>query len=126
MIVVVCGSRNWGAYEPIHNRLQALPGEPGDITIIHGACSRKEPETRREVSADMLADRAARELGFTVWPHPADWRRHGKGAGPMRNRQMLDRCPDLVLAFQRNGSSGTADTIRAARMRGIDMEVHEA
>lgn len=124
MIVVVCGSRNWGAYEPIHNRLSALPGEHEGITIIHGACSRKV--AGREVSADMLADKAARELGFTVDRHPADWMKYGRGAGMIRNRAMLDLGPDLVLAFQHNGSPGTADTIREARRRGIDVEVHEA
>lgn len=124
MIVVVCGSRNWGQYEPIHARLSALPGEHEDITIIHGACSRMV--AGREGSADMLADKAARALGFTVDPNPADWRKHGKAAGPVRNREMLDRGPDLVLAFQRNGSRGTQDCVDEARRRGIAVEVHEA
>lgn len=122
MIVVVCGSRDWADRQAIERRLRALPAE--DITIIHGACSRKV--NGREVSADMLADAAARELGFTPWPHPADWERYGLRAGPRRNRQMLDRCPDLVLAFQRNGSHGTRDCVDEARRRGIAVEVHEA
>lgn len=124
MIVVVCGPRDWADGAAIHRRLSALPGEHEDITIIHGACSRKV--NGREVSADMLADAAARELGFTPWPHPADWERYGLSAGRRRNRAMLDRCPDLVLAFQRNGSRGTADTIAEARRRGIEVEVHAA
>lgn len=82
--------------------------------------------TGAEVSADMLADAAARELGFTPWQHHADWRRYGKRAGPRRNRTMLDRCPDLVIAFQRNGSRGTQDCVDEARRRGIAVEVHEA
>lgn len=126
MIVVVCGSRDWADGAAIHRRLSALSGEHEDITIIHGACSRKHPTTGAEVSADMLADAAARELGFGPWPHPADWERYGLRAGRRRNRQMLDRCPDLVIAFQRNGSRGTADTIAEARRRGIEVEVHTA
>jgi hypothetical protein len=90
--------------------------------VIHGAASRKPRGVER--SADMLADRAARELGFTVEPHPADWKRHGKAAGPIRNLAMLDTKPDLVLAFQRDGSRGTQHTIDEARKRGIPVEVH--
>jgi hypothetical protein len=37
---------------------------------------------------------------------------------------MLDTKPDLVLAFQRDGSRGTQHTIDEARKRGIPVEVH--
>lgn len=124
MIVVVCGSRDWADAQMIRARLRALPGEHKDITIIHGACSRRI--NGREIAADALAAEAARVLGCTVEPHPADWETYGKAAGPIRNRQMLDRCPDLVLAFQRNGSRGTQDCVDEARCRGIAVEVHEA
>lgn len=124
MIVVVCGSRDWADGAAIQRRLRALPGEDEDITIIHGACSRKI--NGREVSADMLADKTALALGFKVEGYPADWQRHGGRAGRIRNREMLDRCPDLVLAFQRNGSRGTQDCVDEARRRGIAVEVHEA
>jgi hypothetical protein len=132
MIVVVCGSRDWASSNPVRqvariaSRLAALPGEHEDITIIHGACGRKDPVSGAEVSADMLAEAAGLDLGFTVEGYPAEWHRFGRGAGPRRNREMLDRCPDLVLAFQRNGSRGTQDTIDEARRRGIAAEVHEA
>lgn len=127
MIVVVCGSRAWADGAAIQRRLSALPGAHEDITIIHGACSRKDPATGAEISADMLAAREARQLGFKVDPYPANWLLHGRrAAGPIRNRQMLDRCPDLVLAFQRNGSRGTQDCVDEARRRGIAVEVHEA
>jgi hypothetical protein len=39
---------------------------------------------------------------------------------------MLDTGPDLVLAFQRNGSRGTQHTIDEARARGIPVEVFTA
>lgn len=127
MKVLVCGSRDSTDGAAIKRRLSALPGAAKDITIIHGACSRRDPVTGAEISADMLADKAARELGFRVECYPANWLAHGKkAAGPIRNRQMLDRCPDLVLAFQRNRSRGTQDTIAEARRRRIAVEVHEA
>lgn len=41
-----------------------------------------------------------------------------------RNLAMLDEKPDLVIAFQINGSAGTQHTIDQARKRGIPVEVH--
>lgn len=127
MKVLVCGSRDWADYEAIDRRLSGLPAEHEEITIIHGAASRmvKGPTGAPvEESADMLADRAARYWRFEVQRFPADWKKHGKRAGVLRNLRMLDQRPDLVIAFQRNDSRGTQHTIDVARKRGITVEVH--
>ena len=51
---------------------------------------------------------------------PADWKKHGKAAGGIRNQQMLDEGkPDLVIAFP--GGTGTADMIRRARKAGVEV-----
>lgn len=47
----------------------------------------------------------------------ADWDKHGKAAGPIRNRAMLDSGVDLLIAFP--GGRGTQDCVRAAKERGI-------
>jgi hypothetical protein len=39
---------------------------------------------------------------------------------------MLDQQPDRVLAFQRNGSTGTQHVIDETRKRGIPLEVFSA
>jgi hypothetical protein len=48
---------------------------------------------------------------------PADWANHGKAAGPIRNRKMLDLKPDLVLAFHADltNSKGTKDCSNPCR-----------
>lgn len=86
---------------------------PRGATVIHGGAR----------GADMQAGVYARALGFDEKVFPADWRGKGKAAGIIRNLQMLDECPDLVLAFQRSGSTGTQHTINEARKRGIPVEV---
>jgi hypothetical protein len=73
-----------------------------------------------------MADHAALMLGLDSERYAADWKQYGKRAGILRNLQMLDQRPDLVLAFQRNGSRGTQHTIDEARKRGIAVEVHTA
>jgi hypothetical protein len=49
--------------------------------------------------ADRLAGAAALRLGLEVVEYPADWKRHGRRAGYVRNEQMLAAGPDLVVAF---------------------------
>lgn len=114
MKVVVCGDRYWPGTKtwPISTRLAQLP--PG-TTVIHGACR----------GADTIAGKIAGALGFTVDPHPAAWTQFGDQAGPIRNREMLDLRPDLLLAFHPDlaHSKGTAGIIKEARRRGIPVEV---
>ena len=111
--VVICGSRTWTRLDAIRSRLSELPR--GSV-VIHGAA----------IGADRLAAAVATELGHVVWAFPANW--HGRGyydpsAGKKRNLLMLEQEPDLVIAFHRENSTGTAHTIHHARKRGIPVEV---
>ena len=77
--------------------------------------------------ADAAIARAAHQLGWSALVLPAEWRRHGRAAGPIRNRQLLalavakaEARPSpgvstsvLVVAFP--GGSGTASLVREAR-----------
>lgn len=114
MLVVVCGDRNWKDSTKIKQRLEQLPS---GSTIIEGGAR----------GADVMAGFIAKQLGFAALEITADWSQYGKTAGPMRNREMLDLKPDLVIAFHSNlaKSRGTADTVREARRRGIPVEVIE-
>lgn len=50
--------------------------------------------------------------------YPADWKRDGRGAGPIRNQRMIDEGkPHIVIAFP--GGKGTADMVMRAEMAGI-------
>ncbi len=115
MTVLVCGSRVWRDGPIIRARLKQLPR---GTTIIHGDCR----------GADKRAGLIGRQLGFTVEPYPAQWNRqpdgsYDKQAGFRRNLLMLDKQPELVLAFQIDGSTGTQHVIDEARKRGIPVEV---
>lgn len=90
MRVLVCGGREWTDFGVIFDRLLRLRTEAGpDVTVVHGDAR----------GADRLAGQAAKELRLAVQVFPADWECHGKAAGAIRNREMLDTAPDLVLAF---------------------------
>lgn len=90
--------------------------EPESCLVIEGEAS----------GADLLGKRAALYLGMKFLMFPADWKRYGKRAGILRNQQMLtEGCPDLVLAFWKNKSRGTADMINRARKARVPVEIIE-
>lgn len=66
---------------------------------------------------DSFADLAASRLGFSTERFPANWKRYKKRAGFVRNDQMLDTRPDLVVAI--GYGSGTAHAINGAQERGL-------
>jgi hypothetical protein len=72
---------------------------------------------------DTLADRYAVVNWLKLSVFPADWTSHGKAAGFIRNQQMIDENPDLVLAF--NPGRGTEDTIRRAKKASITTFVYQ-
>ena len=114
MKVLVCGDREWTDRQAVKLWLEVLK-EIGYTDLIEG-------EAR---GADRISREEGEKLGFMVDPHPANWTKYHKGAGPIRNREMLDQKPDLVLAFHHDlsKSKGTADTVREARRRGIEVKV---
>lgn len=111
MRVLVCGSRLWTDRLAVKAQLSALG--TGPHTIIHGAAA----------GADKIAGDVAREYGWTVEEFPAQWSRYGKAAGMIRNREMLDTKPDVVLAFPLPSSIGTFGCIREAHRRKIPVKI---
>ena len=114
MKVLVCGDRNWTDRAAIKLWLETLKAV-GYTRVIEG-------EAR---GADRLAREEAEKLGLEVDPHPANWDKYHRAAGMIRNREMLDQCPDLVLAFHSDlsKSKGTKDCVQEAKKRGIKVEV---
>ena len=64
--------------------------------------------------ADIIGERYAEENGFTVEKYPADWKKYGKSAGPIRNEEMAEIC-DYVICFWDGKSKGTKSMIEYAK-----------
>lgn len=111
---LICGSRTWDDPYPIHQVIAALPNE---AVIISGIAE----------GADLLAQRWANHIGHPTAIFPAEWGKHGKAAGPIRNQRMLDEGdPDVVWAFidkPLEESRGTADMVRRAKEAGVPVYV---
>lgn len=67
--------------------------------------------------ADRLAKEWAQERGIEQEAHPADWKRLGEIAGPVRNDGMAQLGADGCIAFP--GGRGTADMCGRAEAAGI-------
>lgn len=109
MRVLVCGGRDFKDTTFVVNTLFRLEEEHGDFTeVIHGGAPGADSE------AGVFARlRHAKEIVFR-----ANWKKHGKAAGPIRNQRMLDEGkPDLVVAFP--GGRGTASMVRIAKGAGV-------
>ena len=108
MRVLVCGGRDYTDKDALYAYLDLLHSVQPIEVVIHGAAR----------GADSLGAQWAKDRGIKVDPYPADWKRHPKAAGPIRNQQMLDEGkPDLVVAFA--GGRGTADMVRRSIAAGV-------
>lgn len=108
MRVLVCGGQRYRLPERVHFVLDALQRETAIDCIIEGGAA----------GADHYAAGWAATRGIEIHEFKADWARHGRAAGPMRNRAMLVRGqPDVVVAFP--GGAGTANMLQQAGATGI-------
>lgn len=118
MKVLLCGDRNWKNYLIIETFVAGLYSQYGDQLIII------EGEAR---GADKMAAEAASLFipEERIHRYPAQWDKHGKSAGPIRNREMLKEEPDVVIAFHSDieNSKGTKDMANAASEKNIPVYV---
>lgn len=67
--------------------------------------------------ADRFAEVWAKENGIEMLVFPADWQKHGRRAGILRNYDIIDNA-DRVLAFWDGKSTGTNHSIEYAQSKG--------
>jgi hypothetical protein len=114
MIVLACGGRDYNDKDTLYRILDELHAEDPISHVIQGECS----------GADVLAKAWADERGISCSGYAADWSAHGRAAGPIRNRRMLEHLvmlakmePTLVVAFP--GGRGTGNMIQLAKDSGV-------
>lgn len=128
--VLVCGGRDYGEVP------RGCPSDPHHEARLKAERERRQFQVAMDAiyldrkfrmvvmgdarGADSLAYHWACRLLLPVCRCRADWKTHGRAAGPIRNQQMLDEYkPTLVVAFP--GGSGTADMVRRAKAAGVEV-----
>lgn len=121
--LLITGSRvhQWTAYDS-----QALLIAVRDIVdktqknpvIVHGGATGADTEA---------ALHGQRLFNLQAEVHRADWKKYGRAAGPIRNKQMVELGADLCLAFpdhpKGEGSRGTWNCVDLAQQAGIPVLV---
>lgn len=74
---------------------------------------------------DKLGEKWAEDRGLPVKRFLANWGKHGKSAGPIRNREMAEYA-DALIAIWDGKSRGTANMIEEAEKRGLKVFVYRA
>ena len=110
--VIIAGSRDFADYALLCSFADEVLAGAEDIEIVSGGAR----------GADDLGERYARERGYALKVFPAEWKKWGRAAGPIRNGQMAGYA-DALIAFWDGQSAGTRDMIRKAEERGLCVKV---
>ena len=109
MRVIVCGGRSFNSKAAAFCYLDSIHKLEPIATIIHGGAR----------GADEIAFQWARDRGVNEVVYHADWAKHGRKAGPIRNNEMANSGADLCIAF--SGGRGTEHMINMATSKGIEV-----
>ena len=109
MKVAIVGSRGYRNLEEVRQFVRECERS---TTIVSGGAS----------GVDSVAVDEARRLGMTYEVHLPDWAVHGRAAGAIRNRVIVESA-DEIVAFWDGVSKGTKITIDMARAAGKPLRI---
>jgi len=102
MKLVIAGSRHSSLCEADLAKLDAIHAAEGVTEVVSGGAK----------GVDTDGEAWAESRGIPVRQFRPDWRRFGRGAGPVRNREMAQYA-DAVAVFP--GGSGTRNMLKEAQ-----------
>lgn len=110
MKVVIAGTTTFSDYQLLCATMDDLFGNTR-LTVISG----------KAAGADTLGEQYARERGYELVEVPANWKKYGRAAGPLRNRKMAELA-DAVVVFWDGKSRGSRSMISEARK--LNRKIH--
>ncbi|MFW6236373.1 MAG: DUF2493 domain-containing protein, partial [Desulfovibrionales bacterium] len=103
MKIAIIGSRSFNDFEFLSKTLRSTQ----DIELVISGGAR---------GTDSLAERWAKENDIPTLIFTPDWKRFGRSAGVIRNKDIIDNC-DVVYAFWDGQSKGTKSSIEYAKKK---------
>jgi len=86
MKVIIAGGRTFDNYELLKDSCDKILSRQTNIEIVSGTAG----------GADKLGERYANEKGYVLHQFPANWDKHGKSAGYIRNELMAKFADGLI------------------------------
>jgi hypothetical protein len=112
MKVIIAGSRGFSDFQLLFTKCEEILKDKSEIEIVSGTAK----------GADKLGEHYASLKGHSVAKFPADWDKHNKQAGMLRNREMAEYS-DCLIAFWDGESRGTKNMIDLAQSKGLEVHV---
>jgi len=119
--IIVTGSREYKDAYTMRRVFTEVKKEFGAFRLVHG----------NQRGADKLSEFICRSLGITdIQRYDANWDLYGKAAGPIRNREMIDKeltrgdCI-IVIGFPLENSVGTYDCMNYAAENKLEIRCIE-
>jgi len=100
MKTIIAGTRTFNDYELLETKLTEFRLTHDITEIVSGGA----------IGADRLGEVYAMRNDIPIKPFPAEWKKHGNAAGPIRNRQMAEYADQLIV-FWDGSSKGTNNMI---------------
>ena len=115
--VIIAGSRDYTYKETLYKVVDKVLSEINDnIEIVSGGCR----------GADALGERYALDHGYGLKIFPAYWKKFGKKAGYIRNKEMAEYASKengILIAFPLGESRGTNMMISLADDYGLKIYI---
>lgn len=110
--IAIVGSRSYPYPDTVRAYVNSLPL---NAVIVSGGAR----------GVDSVAEATAKARGMKALIFPADWARHGKQAGFLRNQDIIAVC-DRLVAFWDGQSRGTAHSLWLAQQAGKPVIVYDS
>ena len=111
--VIIAGGRDYNDYNELKRICDHMLQNQSDITIVSGKAR----------GADTLGEWYAKERGYPIQEHPANWDKYKKKAGSIRNEEMAQNA-DALIAFWDGESYGTGHMIKIAKQYNLKVKTH--
>lgn len=106
--LIIAGGRDFSDYDLLKSNLDAILEKLSEnninLIIVCGMAK----------GADMCGWNWARDNNIPILEYPANWKLHGKAAGPIRNQEMAQVANGLI-AFWNGTSRGTENMINTMK-----------
>jgi len=109
--IIIAGGRDFNDIELLLNSILPILNGDTNVEIVSGGAN----------GADRLGEQFAESFELPISKFPANWNKHGKAAGPIRNLEMAKYSDELIV-FWDGKSKGTKNMIDTASK--LNLVVH--
>ena len=115
MNIAIVGSRWYAEYDTIKEYILSKIDIKEVECVISGGAN----------GVDRMAEKFAKEFKIKTKIFLPDWNKHGKAAGPIRNKDIVENS-DIVFAFWDGQSRGTKKSIELAEKIGKKLYIYKS